>query len=163
MVVGYWQNKVGLTRYPYVFNEIFATCEWQDASSNPMWFCENLNLDNKPRKLIVIVCIGVKSNEEFLALVLVVWIKGHIVMWFNDPMHGSTINVASSLKTQRFDAILVSSIILTPFSIPWCVDETCLVYLGYPWTNIKTWCPQNPFLSTTLHFPLFAKSLSPSV
>jgi hypothetical protein len=40
----------------------------------------------------------------------------------------------------------VSSAILTPLSIPWCVDEACLVYWCYPWTSIGTWCPQNPFI-----------------
>jgi hypothetical protein len=29
----------------------------------------------------------------------------------------------------------VNSTILTPFSMPWCVDEAWLVYWGYLWTN----------------------------
>jgi len=114
-VVGDWQNKVGLTRYPYVYSGIFVVSEWQDASNNPMNLCEILNLDNKPRKLMwLIVCMGAKKlSEEFPTLVLVVWIIGHIVMWFSDPVHGSTINVASGLKTWRFDAILVNTLFHT--------------------------------------------------
>jgi 3-deoxy-7-phosphoheptulonate synthase len=64
-----------------------------------MKLCEILNIDNKPRKLIVIICMGAKKlSEEFLTLVLAMWIIGHIVTWFSDPVHGSTINVALDLK-----------------------------------------------------------------
>jgi hypothetical protein len=54
----------------------------------------------------------------------------------------------------------VSSAILTPLSIPWCVDEACLVCWGYPWTNIVSpesfslYCPSLPFISLALtEFP----------
>jgi 3-deoxy-D-arabino-heptulosonate 7-phosphate (DAHP) synthase class II len=40
-----------------------------------------------------------KLNEKFPTLVLVVWNMGDIVTCFNDPVHGSTIKAASSLKT----------------------------------------------------------------
>jgi hypothetical protein len=55
-----------------------------------------------------------KLNKKFPGLVLAVQNTTHIVTWFSDPMHGSTIKAASGLKTQRFDAILVSSAILAP-------------------------------------------------
>jgi hypothetical protein len=32
------------------------------------------------------------------------------------------------LKSRRSNAIMVNLTILTPLSIPWCVDEACLVY-----------------------------------
>jgi 3-deoxy-7-phosphoheptulonate synthase len=59
-----------------------------------------------------------KLSEKFPALVLAVRNTTHIVTSFSDPMHGSTIKAASGLKIRRFDAILVSSAILTPLSIP---------------------------------------------
>jgi len=84
----------------------------------------------------MIVCMEAKKlNEKFPTLVLVVWNMGHIVTCFNDPMHGNNIKAASSLKTWRFNAILMNLTILTTFSIPWRVDEACSVYWGYPWTN----------------------------
>jgi hypothetical protein len=130
------QNVNKLTRYPYVSSGIFATSEWQDAFNNLMKLCEFFNLDNKLKRLIMIICMGEKKlTEKFLALVLAMQNTWNIVTCFSDPMHGSTIKVTSSLKTQIFDAILVNSTILTPLSIPWCVDEACLVYWGYPWTN----------------------------
>ncbi len=121
-----FQNVNMLTRYPYVFGGIFATSEWQNASSNPMKLCEILNPNNKLRRLIMIICMGAKKfSKKFLALVLAMRNTWHIVTCFNDPMHGSTIKVASSLKTHISNAILVNSTILTPLSIPWCVDEAC--------------------------------------
>ncbi len=87
--------------------------------ADPVKLCEILNPDNKPGRLTVIVCMGTeKLSEKFPALVLAVWNTGHIVTWFSDPMHGSTIKATSGLKPERFDAILVSSAILTPLSIP---------------------------------------------
>jgi 3-deoxy-7-phosphoheptulonate synthase len=62
--------------------------------------CEILNPDNKPGRLTVIVCMGAeKLREKFPILVLALWNTGYIVMWFSDPMHGSTIKAASCLKT----------------------------------------------------------------
>jgi 3-deoxy-7-phosphoheptulonate synthase len=80
---------------------------------------EILNPNNKLGRLTMIVCMGAKKlSEKFPALVMVMWNIGHIVTYFNDPMHGNTVKAASSLKTQKFNAILVNSTILTPFSIP---------------------------------------------
>jgi len=87
--------------------------------ADPVKLCEILNPHNKPGRLTVIVCMGSeKLSEKFPALVLAVRNTGHIVTWFSDPMHGNTIKATSGLKTQRFDAILMSSAILTPLSIP---------------------------------------------
>lgn len=131
-----FQNVNKLTRFPYAFSGIFVASEWQDASNNPMKFCEILNPNNKLKKLIMIICMGAKKlNEKLLALVLAMWNIRHIVMCFSDPMHGSTIKAALGLETWRPNAILMNLTILTPLSIPWCVDVDCLVYWGYPWIN----------------------------
>jgi len=115
-----FHNVNRLTKYPYVFNGIFAANGWQDASNNLVKLCEILNLDNKLKSLTMFICMETnKLSKKFLALVLAMWNTRHIVTCFSDPMHGSTIKAASSLKTQRFDAILVNLTIWTPFSIPW--------------------------------------------
>jgi hypothetical protein len=148
-----FHNVNRLTKYPYVFNGIFAANGWQDASNNLVKLCEILNLDNKLKSLTMFVCMETnKLSKKFLALVLAMWNTRHIVTCFSDPMHGSTIKAALGLKTQRSDAILVNLTIWTPLFIPWCVDETCLVYWGYPWTN--SWIlffPQNVDNQTHTH------------
>jgi hypothetical protein len=47
---------------------------------------------------------------------------------------------------------MVNSTILTPLSIPWSIDETCLVYWGHPWTNSWIHClPQSADNQTHIH------------
>ncbi len=148
-----FQNVNKLTRFPYVSSGIFVASEWQDASNNPMKLCEILNPNNKFKRLIMIVCMGAKKlSEKSFALVLAMRNIRHIVTCFSDPMHGSTIKTTLGLEIWRPDAILVNLTILTPLSIPWCVDEDCLVYWGYPWTNsLIHFLPQNVNNQTHTH------------
>jgi 3-deoxy-D-arabino-heptulosonate 7-phosphate (DAHP) synthase class II len=65
----------------------------------------NLNPNNTPGRLTIIVRMGAKAMREKLPkLIEAVQQAGQVVVWVTDPMHGNTETV-SGYKTRRFDNI----------------------------------------------------------
>jgi 3-deoxy-7-phosphoheptulonate synthase len=67
---------------------------------------DNVNPDNIPGRVTIIVRMGAdKLREKLPLLIRAVQREGRSVLWISDPVHGNTIKTESGIKTRPFDDI----------------------------------------------------------